>query len=113
MGPERGRWLTAGRAGYGAVLLLAPPGVLARLAGEACDEATVRVARVLGAREIVQAAILTARPGHGWQLGGAVVDVLHGASMLALAAASPRYRRLALGNARTAGVLALTCVVEA
>jgi len=43
---------------------------------------------VLGAREIVQAAVLTVRPGHAWQLGGAVVDALHGASMLALAAAS-------------------------
>jgi hypothetical protein len=113
MAPDFGGLCIAARAGYGAVLLLAPRGVLSQFSGVPCDEAAVRVARVLGVREVLQAAVLYARRGREWQLGGAVVDVLHGASMLALAAASPRYRRLALGNARDAGILALSCVAQA
>jgi len=112
MGPEVDQWLTAGRAAYGAVLLLAPQGVLSSLAGQPCDRPTMVVARVLGLRELAQAAVLRSHPGRDWQLAGAGVDALHGASMVALAAkGARRYRRLALANARTAGLLALSCLV--
>ncbi len=112
--PALARWVTAGRAGYGAVLLLAPQGTLAWLSGQPCDPTTIRVARVLGLRELAQAAVLRSHSGRGWQLAGAGVDALHGASMLAVAAAGKRrYRTLALANARTAGLLALTCLVQA
>src|SRR5450755_502709 len=100
MGPELGRWLTAGRAGYGAVLALAPASVLSSLAGQPCDRPTLIVARVLGWRELAQAAVLRSHPGREWQLAGAGVDALHGASMLALAAVGDRrHRPLALANA--------------
>ncbi len=114
MARELGRWLTAWRAGYGAVLLLAPGRVLSSLARQPCDRPTMLVARVLGLRELAQAGVLRSHPGRDWQLAGAGVDALHGASMLALATVGGRrYRKLAVANARTAGLLALTCLVQA
>jgi hypothetical protein len=69
----------------------------------------VRVARVLGARHLVQAAVLTTHPRPGWRLAGAAVDGVHAASMVALARWSerPLHRRLAARNARTAAMLGL------
>lgn len=101
-----GRPLELARAGYGAVLLLAPGRVLSRLAGTALDRTTVRVARVLGVRHLVQAAALLRHPR--WRPAGAAVDAAHAASMVALArwARRPLHRRLAAGNARSAGMLA-------
>ena len=102
------RGVEAVRAVYGGALLVAPSPVLARLARSPLDPPAVRVARVLGARELVQAAVLATRPGRGWRLAGAAVDGAHAASMLALARWSGRAlrRRLAARNARTAALLA-------
>ena len=113
MEPDLRRLALVGRAGYGAVLLLAPRGVLSQFSGEPCDESTVRVARLLGARQVLQAAVLYARSAPAWQLGGAGVDLLHGLSMLGVAAVSPKYRKVALISARDAGVLALAAAIAA
>jgi hypothetical protein len=96
------------RALYGAAFLLAPSRVLARLARSPLDRPAVTVARVLGVRYVLQAAILWARPAPRRQLAGAAVDAAHAASMCALARWSHRsaHRRLAARNARTAGLLA-------
>jgi hypothetical protein len=87
---------------------MAPPRALRVLAGEPVDRPAVRVARVLGARQLVQAAVLTTYQGPRWRRAGAAVDAAHAASMLALARLSrrPAHRRLAAHNARSAAALA-------
>ncbi len=60
--------------------------------------------RVLGARQVVQAAV-TARTG--WGALGALVDVAHLASMLPVVAFSARWRRAAAVQAGFACVLAI------
>jgi hypothetical protein len=102
------RTLEAARALYGAGLLLAPSQALARLARSPLDRSAVIVARVLGARHLLQAAILWARPVPQWQLSGAAVDAAHAASMLAVTRLSrrPTRRRLAARDARTAALFA-------
>ena len=104
-----GSGVEAVRAVYGAALLLAPVGVLSSPAGSPLDPPAVRVARVLGARHLVQAAVLARHRAPGWRLAGAAVDGAHAASMLALARWSgrPLHRRLAARNARAAGWLAV------
>ncbi len=99
-----GAWLaTLVRAGYG-VGLVAVPGALIGLAGERPGRRACVVARVLGVRHLVQAAITVAAertdPGSAVVLGGgAAVDLLHAASMLALGAVDPHVRRVALADA--------------
>lgn len=102
--------LDTARALYGGVLLLAPRSVLCALARVELDPASVRTARVLGARHLGQAAILHQRPDdRGRRLIGAAVDAAHAASMLGLARWSrrPLHRLLARRDARTAALLAV------
>ena len=97
--------LTGLRGAWGAVLLLMP-GVPLR-AGHAEDAVGARTAaRILGARHIAQS-VWIARAYAGLPPAWSVaVDVLHGSSMLVLAGAQPRLRRVALVSAGTAGAFA-------
>jgi hypothetical protein len=84
------------RGAYGVALCCAP-GTLIRLAGGADAGQPARaVGRLLGARQIVQAAVSAAFPAPAVLALGAETDVLHSASMIALAALSPPRRRLGL-----------------
>jgi hypothetical protein len=96
------------RAAYGFVLLAAPPRMLGALARQPLDRPAVRVARILGARLVVQAVVLTAHPARRWRMAGAAVDGAHAASMAALARWSrrPPHRRLAARSAQDATLLA-------
>jgi hypothetical protein len=107
-GLQAARALEVAHAAYGAGLLLAPPSALAALAGSPLDRPVVRVARVLGTRHLIHAALLWAHPGPRWQLSGAAVDAAHAASMRALARWSQRpvHRRLAARDARIAELFA-------
>src|SRR6476660_1084112 len=99
--------LTAVRALWGTTLLLAPRRLL-HTAGHPPTRAAVAVLRVLGARHIGQSAVTAdapLRPALRW---GAAVDALHAATGLALAAASPRWRRAALLDAAVASGFAVT-----
>jgi hypothetical protein len=101
--------------GTGTTLRLLRP-----LGGEA-DGRVAAVARVLGARWVVQAVLGTVharRPrrdthGHGGVsrrqavVADALVEAAHGTSMLLLAVGSPRYRRWAEVSAATAFALAV------
>jgi hypothetical protein len=100
------------RGAYGAGLLLAPSPLLAALARMPLDPSVVAVARVLGVRQLAQAALLQRDPSRRAQLAGAVVDALHAISMLGLAHWSPRadHRELARRNAGSASLLALAGV---
>jgi hypothetical protein len=105
------RALVAVRCLDGVWLLLAPRGLLAELAGARVDRVDGLVARVLGARQLVQAGWASRHPTRGTILAGAGVDALHAASMVALAARSRAHRRLASWSAVSAAALALGGVI--
>jgi len=104
-------WLvTLARAGYG-VALLTVPGALIGLTGAAPGRRECAVARLLGVRHLVQAGLTVvaqrADPGNSVLLGGgAAVDLLHAASMLALGAVDDAVRRTALTDAAVETALA-------
>jgi len=105
-------WLvTVGRAGYG-VALVAVPGLLIGLTGQKPGPRACAVARVLGARHLIQAGVtavsqLTDPGGSVVLRGGAAVDVLHATSMLALGGADQGVRRAALTDASVEAALAV------
>jgi hypothetical protein len=116
IGPARGR-LPTGRALpprsvlpvlhglLGAALLVAPRRLLRGL-GVPQDGVTLVAARVLGVRHLAQAATLRRRQDRAAVGLGATTDMLHGASMLALARLSRPHRRAALASAVAAATLA-------
>ena len=95
------------RAGYGAALLCAPGPVIRACTGQVPSLRARRVARVLGARHLAQAAITAWAPGPGLVAAGAAVDVCHALSMLALAAVHQPLRRAELGDGLAAATLAV------
>ncbi|MBL7258084.1 hypothetical protein [Paractinoplanes lichenicola] len=95
------------RAGWGAALLLAPEPLLRQAAGSPVPAAAMTVARVLGTRQLVQAVVTTAAPGPRVARLSAALDVLHAATGVALAVASPRWRTIALTDAAFATALAV------
>ena len=103
--------LTLVRAGYG-VGLVCVPSALLRMAGDVEPSARAcGVARVLGVRHLVQAAITVAAeradPDSPAVLGGgAAVDLLHATSMLALGALGSQVRRTVLTDAAVETALA-------
>ena len=103
---RRAEALTAARAAYGVALIALPRGTLGgrRLGAEEPD--AILFARVLGARQLIEAGVLAWRPRRRVLLAGAAVDAAHSASMLALCALSPSRRRLAAANAAVAALLA-------
>jgi hypothetical protein len=103
--------LVAARLAWGAVLLLSPQRVLAeptdRLPGY-----VPAVARVLGARHLVEGALMARHPQSPPPRWSIAVDALHGLSMLALATARPTLRADALRSARAALSLAALSAYE-
>ena len=100
--------LIAARITWGALLVVTPQRVLAEPA-PGYVRATVRV---LGARHLLEGAVLARhaqRPPPAWSIA---VDVLHGFSMLALAAARPGLRSDALRSAASALSLAALSAYE-
>jgi len=103
---DRAETLCAVRAAYGAALLAVPRRALGgpRLGSDEPD--AVPFARALGARQLLEAGLLARRRDRRLLLAGAFVDALHGVSMLALCALSPRRRRLAAASAAGAALFA-------
>jgi hypothetical protein len=87
------------RAGYGVLLVVAPGAVIRLATGQPSGRRERAVARLLGTRHVVQAAITAFAPVPGVLAAGAGVDVLHTTSMIMLAAADRRARRAALTDA--------------
>ncbi|MDI6100227.1 SDR family oxidoreductase [Actinoplanes sp. NEAU-A12] len=103
-GPLRAAALA--RTGWGLALLAAPE-VLARIGQRPpAGPAALAVARVLGARQLAQAVVTTARPSAAVAAASAAVDTLHAATDVGLAAVSPRWRSVALVDAAVASGLA-------
>jgi hypothetical protein len=92
--------------GWAAFLLVTPSSALSLLGGQ--PDATSRsVARILGARHVLQAMVeLTSWPR--WRRIGSLVDATHAATALALAIADQRWRRPAGADAVIAATLAVT-----
>jgi hypothetical protein len=103
----RGRVLQLTRAAYGAALVLAPGLVIYLATGRFPHRRARRVAQVLGARHLVQAAITGAFPLPGVFALGAEVDAVHATSMLMLAA-DPAARPAAILDALAEAVFAAT-----
>lgn len=92
------------RGVWGALLLL-DPGLPLRLGGGQ-DSRTVSAAmRVLGARHLVESVVLARSPTTRARRAVDTLDLLHAASMLALARARPEVRRDALLSAASASIL--------
>ena len=94
------------RAGYGMALVLAPGPAIRLVAGRLPSRRACRVARVLGARHLVQATLTTIAPTPVVLAVGGQVDAVHTASMLMLAAVSRAGRRAALTDALTEAAFA-------
>jgi hypothetical protein len=111
-------WLvTLARAGYG-VALIGVPGLLIGLTGQKPGPRACAVARVLGARHLIQAGVTAVSqlgdPGGSVVLGGgAAVDLLHATSMVVLGAADSQVRRAALSDAAVETTLAMIGAVAA
>lgn len=89
------RWTSLARAGYGAVLLFMPGHLIMAATGHPASGHVRVTARVLGARHLTQAAIISTLPVRGLIAAGAAADGLHAASML-LFTATERQRRVAV-----------------
>lgn len=100
------------RAAWGLVLLAAP----ASLTGDGGKAPATRrrwVLRALGARHVAQAAVTAWRPTPVVLASGAATDVLHAASMAALAVGDARWRGRAAADAVLATCFAATGAREA
>jgi len=87
------------RAGYGAVLVLAPGPAIRLATGRQPSRLMCRTARLLGARHLAQTVLTTVAPLPGTYAMGGEVDTVHATSMLLLAAVSRSARRAALTDA--------------
>lgn len=96
----------AAQALWGGALMARPHAAL-RLLGQAPSEAAVLVVRVLGARQLLQAAVTLAAPARGVVAGAALVDLAHASTAVAYAASGPGRRR---PGASSAAFAVLTAV---
>lgn len=94
------------RAAWGAVLLTAPDILAGRDRSHGTATAARRTIQVLGGRQVIQAALTAWRPSTAVLTAGAATDVLHAASMAALAAVDARWRNRAAADAALGALLA-------
>jgi len=81
------------RLALGLILLLAPDRVLRAAGGRDGGRVPRWIVRLLGARHLAQAALVTRRGDARAVRWGAAVDATHGLSMVALARSGTRSRR--------------------
>lgn len=95
------------RAGYGVALLSVPGPMIGVCTGRPPGPRARAVARVLGVRQLAQAAVTVWFPGPEVVAVGVAVDLLHAASMFALAAVDQTPRRAEFADALAATALAV------
>ncbi len=98
---------------YGSGLLLAPGALLGHVPEARIDRRTRGFARVLGVRQIAQAAAVDRRRSRSWILAGVAVDAIHATTMAGLALLDSRRRVLAGANALAATAFALAGLHDA
>jgi hypothetical protein len=103
-----GRALQLARAGYAGALLRQPGEAIRVATGQLPGRRACRVARLLGARHLAQATLITLAPLPTVFMMGAGVDALHAASMVILAAVDRTARRAALTDAAVEAAFAAT-----
>jgi hypothetical protein len=104
-GTARRRALRAARIAYGAALLLAPDPMLGAVGDRHPDAPARTFARVLGARQIVEAALVGFdHPAR--RCAGTAVDAIHAISALLFARRWPTHAHVLHANAVTAVSLA-------
>lgn len=108
------------RAGYGALLLLAPDPVIRVYAGHPADRRTAMVARLLGIRHpapgirhLAQAVLTAGTPGPAVLGLGVEADLAHAASMIGLTACDRARARAGLVDAVGASSFAVAGAVLA
>jgi hypothetical protein len=92
---DRATALEAGRAALGVLHLVRSRPRAAAKHGEVGPDPTRAFDRILGVRQLVQAALLTRSGSPNAHTLGALVDLVHAISMLPLALVDPRRRRFA------------------
>jgi enoyl-CoA hydratase/carnithine racemase len=105
--------LTGGRGGLGVSYLVAPERVAVTIGGHRMPGVAVRLVRLVGMRHVAEAALLGATNSARLArlVGG--VDVCHALTMVAVAVAAPRFRRLALAGLAEALALGLPTIAMA
>lgn len=103
--------LLVARTCLGLVEVLAP-GVPGRVGGFRVDGRARQVVRVLGVRDMLQAAVTASKPSRAVLVSGAAVDGLHALSMVGLGLVDRRRRRAAGVSAAVAGLLAVAQVAS-
>jgi len=99
-------WLVGVRAGYGAVQLMQPAYSAEQLLGGPLDPGAVVAVRVLGARQLAQAALSVAAPSARLLALGAGADAAHALTMALLALADHSWRRPAMVSGLIAAAFA-------
>jgi hypothetical protein len=98
--------LLVAKMAYGLLLLAAAPLAPRQLARHRVDRRARVVACAVGARNVLEAAIIHRRAVPGTIAAVAAIDATHAASMIMVAFARPGRRPLATASAATAGALA-------
>ena len=94
------------RAGWGAVLLASPAGVLNHVPGVEVDRTALVVTRVLGARHVVQALFSGIDPGPEVLAAGVWVDTVHSMTAFGLAVVDRRRARAGVADGAVAALWA-------
>jgi hypothetical protein len=94
------------RAGWGAALLLAPRPVMSTVHGVRVDRKSVLTARILGARQLTQAALSGIRPSPEVLAMGVWVDAVHAMTALGLALVDTTRARAGLTDTAVAALWA-------
>jgi hypothetical protein len=102
----RSRWASLVRAGYGTALLCNPGAMIRARTGRRPSRRACAVGRILGARHLAQAIACWLFPTRWLIRSGAAADLLHAASMLALAGEDADLRPALLTDAGIATAFA-------
>ena len=106
-------WAALARAIYGLTLLAAPDALLHRLSRHEADEITRVLTRLLGARLLIQTALIPPNSSPRRLRVGATIDTSHALTLIILATRSRKWRRLAITNAVATIPLATTGYLQA
>lgn len=104
--PTSGYAVAAARAGWGTLLVLWPDPIIRATSRQPPTTASLVVARILGVRQLIQAATILRWHSRTAQNLGMATDLLHASTGVGLALLSTRWRRGALVDATLATAFA-------
>ncbi len=101
------------RALFGAILFCFPEMLLRAAPHRNIDHPADVVARILGARHLIEAALVGRRRGRNWILVSFAIDTIHAITAFAFGGIDEKHRRLAVTNGVTATAFAAADLHEA